>query len=132
MADSTQDTIIIRPRWMMMPSFPMMPLDQPRRVHPLVLQPAHDSVSSEVVITAPKGYTFAKPLPSASFKLPSITYSITSTLKGQTLRLRRSVVVHSTYVEPAEFPAFRDAHRKMLEMDRMLVKMQRPPGKRRR
>lgn len=131
MADSTQDTIIIRPRWMTMPSYPMMPLDEPQRVHPLVLQPAHDSVSSEIVLTAPKGYTFAKPLPAASFKLPSISYSISSTVKGQTLRLRRTVVVHSSYVEPAEFPAFRDAHRKMLEMDRMLVRMQRPAGKRR-
>lgn len=131
MADSTQDTIVIRPRWMTMPSYPMMPIDQAQRVHPLVLQPSHDSVSSEIVLTAPKGYTFARPLPSASFKLPSITYSITSTVKGQTLRLRRTVVVHSTYVEPADYPAFRDAHRKMLEMDRMLVRMQRPPGKRR-
>lgn len=130
-ADSLQDTITIKPRWMSMPSYPMFPLMEERRSYHLVLPAAYDSVSSEMIITAPKGYTFAKPLPKTSIKLPSITYTITSSLKGQTLRLRRTVVIHSTFVDPLEYGAFRDAHRQMIEQDRAPVRLQRSARKRR-
>ncbi|MBU3700379.1 MAG: hypothetical protein FGM33_10300 [Candidatus Kapabacteria bacterium] len=132
LVDSTQDTISIMPRWMMPPSFPMVALEANTRVHPLVLSPSHDSTNSEIVITAPKGYTFAKPLPQASFKLPSITYSISSSVKGQTLRLRRTVSVHSDYVQPSEYPAFRDAHRQMIWLDQMPVRLLRSSSGKRR
>jgi hypothetical protein len=132
MADSTQDTITIRPRWMSMPSFPLLAMDAPSRTYPVILSASHDSVSSEVIITAPKGYTFAKPLPKGSFTLPSISYSISSTLKGQTLRLKRIVKVNSNTVLPSDYPAFRNAHGQMLNLDRMPIRLQRTSSGRRR
>lgn len=132
MADSTGDTIRIRPRWMSMPSYPMMPYEQDMRTFPLELQSNHDSVTASITITAPKGYAFVKPLPSTKIVLPSMSYSLTATLKGSTLQLQRTVVQRTASIEPVNYPAFRQAHREMLMMDSSVLRLARKRGSTRR
>ena len=132
MADSAGDTITIRPRWMSMPSYPMMPYEQETRSFPLDLQTNHDSVTADITITAPKGYVFVKPLPSTTITLPAMSYSLTATLKGSTLRLRRTVAQRASSIVPADYPAFRRAHREMLLMDTSVLRLVRKRGSSRR
>ncbi len=115
--DSTADTIMVRPQWMNMPCYQMAPYDLERRTFPLDLAADYDSVTSEIVIVPPKGYTFLKPPASVTFKLPAISYSYSAVMKGKNLRLQRSVVVHKAYVEPADYPEFRRVHSTMLGVD---------------
>lgn len=123
--DPNADTIIVRPQWMSMPSYQMAPYDLERRTYPLELNAEYDSVTNEIVIVPPKGYVFLKPPASINFKLPSISYSCSAALKGKNLRLQRSVVIHKSVVEPADYPEFRTAHRTMLSTDMAPVIMVR-------
>lgn len=115
--DPNADTIMVRPQWMSLPSYQMAPYDLDQRTYPLDLMAEYDSVTAEIVIVPPKGYTFLMPPASVSFKLKAISYTRTATIKGKNLRLQRSVVVHNGYVEPADYPEFRTAHRSMLSTD---------------
>jgi hypothetical protein len=116
-ADSSADTIMVRPQWMNLPCYQMAPYDLEQRTYPLDLAAEYDSVTAEIVIVPPPGYAFVKPPAAVSIKLPSISYSYSATIKGKSLRLQRSIVVHKGLVEPADYPEFRKAHLTMLSSD---------------
>jgi hypothetical protein len=116
-ADSSADTIMVRPQWMNLPCYQMALYDLERRTYPLDLAAEYDSVTAEIVIVPPPGYAFVKPPAAVSIKLPSISYSYSATIKGKSLRLQRSIVVHKGLVEPADYPEFRKAHLTMLSSD---------------
>lgn len=128
--DEFNDTISIRPIESYL-LFGDSLVELERRVFPLVFEALHDSTTTEILIVPPKGYRFAKPLASVSFSLPSMSYSYTAKLSGKNLRLRRTVVLHKTRVEPADYPAFREAYRSMIKADNTHVVLIRT-GKSRR
>lgn len=116
-SDTISDTISVQPIWSTPPMYNESPYVLERRMFPLVFEALSDSSTAEILVIPPKGYRFAKPLAPVSISLPSISYSYTATMSGKNLRLRRTVVLHKTRVEPADYPAFREAHRSMIKTD---------------
>lgn len=113
----SKDTCSFLPMWTTTSMYQDTPYDLERRAFPLVFEAAHDSTTEEILIVPPKGYRFAKPLPTVNYSLPSMRYSHTSVMSGKNLLLRRTVVLHKSRVEPADYPAFREAHRSMIKID---------------
>ncbi|MFM8771492.1 MAG: DUF3857 domain-containing protein [Candidatus Kapaibacterium sp.] len=120
-SDTISDTVSLPIVWSSPAVYKESPYDLERRAFPLLFNADYDSVTAEILIVPPKGYRFGKPLAPVSFSLPSISYSFTATMSGKSLRLRRTVVLHKTRVESADYPAFREAHRSMIKADKTPV-----------
>lgn len=120
-SDTISDTISLPIVWSSPAVYNESPYDLERRTFPLLFNAGYDSVTAEILIVPPKGYRFGKTLAPVSIRLPSISYSYTATMSGKNLRLRRTVVLHKSRVEPTDYPAFREAHRSMITADNTSV-----------
>ncbi|MBU3679483.1 MAG: hypothetical protein FGM32_07745 [Candidatus Kapabacteria bacterium] len=120
-SDPNGDSIFYRPEWVPMPSYAGSHHESDTRTYPLEIGAAYDSTTAEILIVPPQGYTIVKPRSPITITLPSMTYTYSALPAGRNLRLRRTIAVKKPYVEPAEYPQFREARRSMLVADNMPV-----------
>jgi len=120
-SDPNGDSIFYRPEWVPMPSYAGSHHESDTRTYPLEIGAAYDSTTAEILIVPPQGYTIVKPRSPITITLPSMTYTYSALPAGRNLRLRRTIAVKKPYVEPAEYPQFREARRSMLVADNMPI-----------
>lgn len=93
-------------------------LSYPKRDYAIDMTLSHDTVSEDVQVTLPSGYEISGGARTVSRSNPASDYSYVSTVQGNNATIRRRSVFKRSFVEPAEYAAYKSFYNDVVKEDR--------------
>lgn len=93
-------------------------LSYEKRKYPIEMGTRRDTLSETVIINVPRGFVVSNDVANLSLSTPALSYSRSTTLSKDEIRLTRTVEHHRPYILVEEYPHYRVSYNKMVKEDR--------------